>query len=64
MPDANDDLYYEGNIIYKDDLDSNRSSDSSLKHKNKIVKLHDYEGLTLERKMNGQVRDSALNERF
>ena len=57
LPHANDDLYYEGNIIYKDDLDSNRSHNGSIKNgKNKIVKLHDYEGLKIERRPNSQVK--------
>ena len=46
-----DDLYYEGNRVYKDDLDSSKSlSNGSVKQRNKIVKVSDYNGLTIERK--------------
>lgn len=61
----NDDLYYEGNRIYKDDLDSDKGSsmNGSVRQKqNKIVKLSsEYDGLTIERKPNNV---SFLRKRY
>jgi hypothetical protein len=61
----NDDLYYEGNRVYKDDLDSDKGSSvtgsvGKQKH-NKIVKMNEYEsGLKIER-MPNNVRVFRLN---
>ena len=50
----NDDLYYEGNRVYKDDLDSDKAStvNGSVKHANKVKLSNEYDGLMIERKPN------------
>jgi hypothetical protein len=50
----NDDLYYEGNRVYKDDLDSEKAStvNGSVKHANKVKLSNEYDGLMIERKPN------------
>lgn len=62
FPDTND-LYYEGNRVYKDDLDSNRSiSNGSVKKRNKIVKVKEHEGLMAERKNNNNDDENETDE--
>ena len=58
----NDDFYYEGNRVYKDDLDSDKAStvNGSVKHTSKVKLSNEYDGLMIERKPNSVSFKGAL----